>query len=106
MMAKKKLTQATYQKAGVPMGHRIMIRADDEVMISGIDYETRRIQVLARNEHAIVLKVPGRMCWDGRWTPRRYVSPEILVFRVVKDLGREIIVEPLIEWSTGRDKGN
>lgn len=85
----------------VPFGTQLRI-AGDRVWVVGINFETSRISILARNEHSIVLRVEGRSCWVGNYMPREYHSPLIMVYRVVADRGNELDVEPLIEWEVKR----
>lgn len=92
--------------AGSPMGKMLKVFPDGRVETPGIDYETRDISVVASNNKAIAVKVGARSCWSGNYCPRRYASPLIMTFRVVKILDQQdhklYHVDPLIEWESKR----
>ncbi len=85
-----------------PMGERIRVKADGTADVCGIDYECRPI-IHAMNDETIVLRLPGRNVWNGNSRPRRYISPEMLVFGIIEAAGNnQFIVKPLVRWSLGR----
>ena len=86
------------------MGHQIVLRRDGTAYVSGIDHETNRITVAARNKKAIVLRISGRSCWAGNYTPRAYASSELQVFRIISEKDSTLEVEPMIEVSLARKK--
>lgn len=73
------------------------------VQVVGVDFETNRITVVARDDKHVVLRIPGRSCWDGIGMPRRYAPVEILVYKILRTSGDSLIVEPLIGWVPGVD---
>ena len=87
-----------------PYGRRLIVREDGVVQVVGVDHETRDIKVVARNNDYIVIKIAGRSCWSGNYTPREYHPPQIEVFQIIKENGEVLDVEPLIEWDCGRKK--
>lgn len=91
---------------GIPVPARLRILADGQVQTPGFNYyETGKLTVVARNRKSIVLKVPGGKVWDGNCSPRRYVPPMLMVFRIIKTHEDGLLdVEGLIEWTTGRKK--
>jgi hypothetical protein len=90
-----------------PLGKTIVITSGGQVRILGVDFETNRLKIVAQNSESIVIRVPGRTCWDGNYSPRRYVSPEVMVYKILKSKkqphGQTFEVEPLIEWTEKRN---
>lgn len=99
-MAKEKVP-----KAGTPLGHRIRLPADGRIIVNGIDFETKDITVLARHDKAIVLRVGARTCWNGHSVQRIYRSPLIMVYKIINEIGDELLVEPVIQWEITRKPG-
>lgn len=83
---------------GIPFSNRIRVSKDGTVSTPGVNYETNRISVLARNKKAIVLKVPGHSTWDGNYSPRIYVPASVMAFKIISEEGDLLNVEPLIEY--------
>ena len=85
----------------------ILVTEKGTVRVLGVDFETNRIKVFALNSKSIVLKIPGRNCWDGNYCPRKYHSPEILIYRILHKFTKDGVttfkVEPLIEWTEKRN---
>lgn len=55
------------------------------------------------NDVCIVIKVPGRTVWNGRWSDRVYARAQTLVYRIIRETERmgsfrQFIVEPMVEW--------
>lgn len=96
-----------HKRSPAPMGSRLRLRPDGTVETFGIDYETRKITVECCNDSTLVLRVPGRSCWSGRFGDRHYAPPELLVFRILARSKKDpncLRVEGLIEISLARKK--
>lgn len=76
------------------------LRPDGTAKFQGVDFELGRkqIRVVARRADTIVLQVPGRMVWNGNWSPRRYEPKEFLVFRILDEKMNRLTVERLIDF--------
>ena len=83
-----------------PIGSKITL---SPLNVQGVDYGGK-LTLIARNECTIALKADGHMAWAGVGQGREYVPPHVLVFKILKENGDMLEVEPLIEWNTGRKK--
>lgn len=94
------------KKAATGMGHILDIHSDNTARVRGIDFETNKIHVIARNDKTIVLKIPGHSCWSGNYTPRHHVGVQYIVYRILKEeqKGTVLHVEPMIEWFKADEK--
>jgi len=98
------------ERATEGFGYRWRIYANGSVESIGVNYETRRCSIEAWTDDTLVIRVPGRSVWDGNYSPRRYVGPELLVFRIVAVTAPlqasfcVVDVEPLIEIPVGRKR--
>lgn len=87
---------------------RLELRPDGTAKFHGVDFELGRkqIRLVSRRADILVLQVPGRMVWNGNWSPRRYEPKEFMVYRILDEKGQltapgagsELTVERLIDF--------
>ena len=70
------------------------------IKFSGVDFSngSKPLLVIKRTKSVLVMKVPGRKVWNGRFSPNRYAPAEYIVYKILRESGRSLTLERIVDF--------